>query len=137
MFPTKNWKNYSHLFISNFDQDELRLINTFYDYGEFIEEFARRNNDYFWITTEERARTTVQKIAEFVSGAIEHAPVGSDPNVYVVTHRDAFNNLMDANNAPYSPAKTLDGIRTFLQKIPTVTTSSAGTKLKRLARLEV
>ena len=42
VFPTKSWKTYSHLFISDFDQDELKRLNSFYDYAELVEEFAKK-----------------------------------------------------------------------------------------------
>ncbi|OGI76374.1 hypothetical protein A3C57_01190 [Candidatus Nomurabacteria bacterium RIFCSPHIGHO2_02_FULL_33_12] len=129
VFPTKSWKQYSHLFISDFDQDELKLINSFYDYGEIVEDFAKRNNDFFWITTEERARVTVQKISDF----IEESYSQPDPHLYVSSKRDLFNSKLDVHNLPYAPKKTLDGIRDYLNKIHKITTSSCGIKLKQLS----
>ncbi len=131
VFPTKSWKIYSHLFISDFDQDELELINSFYNYGEIVEEFAKRNNDYFWITTEERAKITVQKIAQY----IDESTSQTDPNTYIKSKREMFNLGMDVHNIPYAPKKTLDGIQNYLTKIKNVTTSSLGLKLKKIARL--
>ncbi len=127
-----NWKKYAHLFISDFDQDELKLINSFYDHGELIENFARRNANYFWITTEERARTTVQTIAKFVTGSFENA----DPNKYVKDRLTEYGNGMDLYNTPYSPKVTVDRIKILLQKIEKITTSSAGIKLKKLSNLD-
>lgn len=40
VFVTKNWKKYAYLFISDFDTDELKLINVFYESGERVEEFV-------------------------------------------------------------------------------------------------
>jgi len=130
VFPTKSWKLYSHLFISDFDQDELSLINSFYDVGEFIEDFAMRNNNYFWITTEERARITVQKIAQY----IDESASQDNPAQYVQSRKDIFNLGMDTYNQPYSPKKTLEGIQNYLTKIQTLTSSSCGIKLKKIAK---
>jgi len=132
IFPTDNWKKYSHIFISDFDQDELKLLNDFYDYGELIEDFARRNNNYFWITTEERARVTVQKIAESINNSFGSATPDND----IVTKRDFLSKGMDMYNQIYSPAKTLDGIKDYLPKIPKITTSSCGVKLKKIAKMK-
>lgn len=118
-----NWKKYSHLFISDFDQDELNLINSFYDCCEIIEDFAKRNNNYFWITTEERARVTVQKLAEY----------SNDLNT-VASKIKTLTEGMDLHNPMYSPSKTLNGIKDYLTKVPKITTSSCGIKLKKLAK---
>ncbi len=131
VFPTENWKKYSHLFISDFDQDELKLLNTFYDYGEVIEDFAKRNNNYFWITTEERAKITVQKIADLVSESY------GDTNSYgdIPKKREFISKGMDTYNQMYAPSKTLEGIKDYLPKISKITTSSCGVKLKKIADL--
>jgi hypothetical protein len=131
IFPTKNWKNYSHLFISNFDQDELKLINSFYDYGEIIEEFAKRNNNYFWISTEERAKIVARELAKNINKSFGK----TDPDKLVLNKRDYLNTGLDAHNRIYFPKKTLEGISDYLLKIPKITTSSCGSKLKKIARL--
>ncbi|PIP27642.1 MAG: hypothetical protein COX30_00800 [Candidatus Moranbacteria bacterium CG23_combo_of_CG06-09_8_20_14_all_39_10] len=130
VFPTANWKKYSHIFISDFDSDEIKLLNNFYDYGEIIEDFAKRNNNYFWITTEERARVTVQKIADYVDESF-----GKDnPDKEVTDKRDYISTGMDTYNQVYAPSKTLIGIKDYLSKIPKITTSSCGVKLKKIAK---
>ncbi len=132
VFPTENWKKYSHLFISDFDSDEIRLFNNFYDYGEIIEDFAKRNNNYFWITTEERARLTVRKIADCIDSSFGR----ENPDNEVVSKRDYISTGLDNYNQVYAPAKTLMGIKDYLSKIPKITTSSCGVKLKKIAKMK-
>lgn len=129
VFPTNSWKKYSHTFISDFDQDELKLINSFYDYGEQIEEFAKRNNDFFWINVEERGRVTLQKLGDIISEAFTE----QDPNAYITQKRTFLSNGFDSHNLPYTPKKTLEGVQNYLTKIQKITTSSCGTKLKKLS----
>lgn len=133
IFPTKNWKNYSHLFISDFDQDDLKLINSFYEYGEIIEEFAKRNNNYFWITTEERAKVTVRTVAKIIEKTLNLK--GKNPDDEVKQKRDYLIKGLDLYNSPYVPIKTMDEIKKYLPKIPKITTSSCGLKLKKIAKL--
>lgn len=133
VFPTKSWQGNSSLFINDFDQDELKLINTFYDYGELIEEFAKRNNNYFWIATEERAKITVQKIADFSATALSQEWDEVTRDAYVLKNRNALSVLLDRFNEVYAPKKTIEGIKNFLEKIPNVTTTTCGAKLKALA----
>ncbi len=131
VFPTKNWKTYSHLFISDFDQDEIKAISSFYDYGDLIEEFAKRNNDFFWVTTEERARVVQQKLADIVFKAKEPATSPVD----ISTRKQTLNEF---TNDPYSytPQKTLEAIKSYTEKVGTITTTSAGIKLKKIAKLK-
>ena len=133
IFPTKSWKTYSHLFISDFDQDELNLINYFYDYGELVEDFAKRNNDYFWIMAEARARVTVQKIGDFIAKNFGNPT--ADQNI--IARRDFLNGKFDLYNWLYAPKKTLDGVKSYLSKIQNITTSSCGSKLKKIAKIGV
>lgn len=132
LFPTKSWKIYAHLFVSDFDQDELRLIGSFYDYGDLIEEFVKRNNDFFWVTTEERARVVQQKLAELVIHS-QTRPEGSE-----VSLDDLKKDLLDmfANDAySYTPERSVLEIKHYIENIGMITTTSAGTKLKSLAKM--
>lgn len=129
IFQTNSWKKYSHMFVSDFDQDELKLINSFYDYGEQIEEFAKRNNEFFWINVEERGKVTLQKLADIIIEAFDD----SDPNTYITKKREFLSNGFDNHNIPYTPKKTLDGVKNYLERIQKITTSSCGIKLKKIA----
>jgi hypothetical protein len=134
VFPTKSWKKYSHLFISDFDQDELKRLNSFYDYAELVEEFAKKDNDFFWVTTEERARVTVQKIADFICESMEVQQDQRDS--FIQAKRNELSMKFDSFNLPYSPSKTINVIKKLLPNIPDITTSSCGSKLKSLAGIE-
>lgn len=132
IFPTKNWNKYSYLFISDFDQDELKLINLFYDYGETIEEFAKRNNNYFWITTEERAKVMVRKIANLVNKSL----TTTNPDQMVQDKRNYLTKGLDLYNSPYVPKKTRDEIKKYLSRMPKITTSTCGAKLKKISKIK-
>jgi len=137
IFPTKNWKNYSHLFISDFDQDELKSIASFYEHGEIIEDFAKKNNNFFWVTTEERARVTTQMIAKIIIDVWADATIpDSEKGMEVAARRDNLNKNMDSYNSPYSPQKPINDIQEYLRKIKSLTTTSCGIKLKRLAKFK-
>jgi hypothetical protein len=131
VFPTKNWKTYSHLFISDFDQDEIKAISSFYDYGDLIEEFAKRNNDFFWLTTEERARVVQQKLADLVV----HAKTQT-PSIDLEMLKKELLDVFASDPYSYAPQKTIDAIKNYTEKVGTITTTSAGTKLKQLARIK-
>lgn len=135
ILSTKSWPVYAPLFINKFDQDELQLLNLFYDCAESIEEFGKRNNNYFWITTEERAKSTVQSIAEFAKEAIKNGTSVTELESYVATKREIFSKLLDKQNAPYLPSKPIEEIKIILARTPKILTSTCGLKLKKLAKL--
>ncbi|MCX6780583.1 MAG: hypothetical protein NT003_00465 [Candidatus Magasanikbacteria bacterium] len=133
IFPSRSWNMYSHLFISDFDSDELKLISRFYDFGGLIEDFGKRNNDFFWVTTEERARVTQQKIAEIIVSKSDFPKDIRD--IAIKEGVDFLSNSMNIYANSYTPKKTVSEMYSYLQKIETITTSSCGIKLKKLAKL--
>lgn len=54
--PHKAWDKYSYLFIKKLNNDEYQQINDFYKKGEILEKYVEKNYNFFWVTTEERAR---------------------------------------------------------------------------------
>lgn len=126
----RNWKHYSHLFVSDFDQDELKLITNFFDYSEIIEDLCKRNNDFFWITTEERAKVTQQKLAELVIHAEQN------PETSLVDMKRNFLDKFVNDGYSYAPQKTINVIKLHLDKIEMLTTASCGVKLKKIACLQ-
>ena len=132
IFPTKSWKVYSHLFVSDFDQDELKLLGSFYDYGDLIEDFARRNNDFFWVTTEERARVVQQKLAELVIHS-QTRPQGEEVDLDVL--KKHFLDVFSNDTYAYAPKKSVNEIENYIKNIGRITTTSAGAKLKSLAKM--
>ena len=133
LFPTKSWKSYAHLFVSDFDQDELKLIGSFFDYGDLIEDFAKRNNEFFWVTTEERARVVQQKLAELVIHSQTRAEGEEvDLNDLKKHFLDTFSN----DTYTYTPKKSVNAIKNYVNNIGRITTTSAGVKLKKLAKMD-
>ena len=95
----------------------------------------KKDNDFFWVTTEERAKVTVQKIADFICESMA-LPI-EQRNSYIQAKRDELSTKFDFFNLPYSTAKTMNVIKKLLPNIPDITTSSCGSKLKFLAKIEV
>ncbi len=135
IFTTNSWKKYSHLFISNFDQDELKLINSFYNYGELIENFAKRNNEFFWVTTEERGRTMVKKLSDIIVECLNNDSI-TNKDIHIQDKKDLLVYYLDKYNTPYKPQRSISEINTYIKEIQMITTSSCGIKLKKIAKLK-
>lgn len=130
ILSTNNWRIYSHLFVADFDQDELRLLNSFYTQAESIEEFVKRNNNFFWITTEERARVYQQKLGQIILDSINDVTEDGVP-----AKRQKLLDLYNVNSVEYTPSKPFLSIKENIDNMQFITTSSCGLKLKKLAKL--
>ncbi|MDR0463055.1 MAG: hypothetical protein LBG64_02445 [Pseudomonadales bacterium] len=56
IMPENSWRKYAHLFAKRLDRDEFKMISSFYSNCELLDFYTKRNDDFFWVSTEERAR---------------------------------------------------------------------------------
>lgn len=138
VLPVNSWVKYSHLFAKDFDNDELKLMNNFYNTCVTIEDLSNRQNDFIWVAAEERARTAQRLLGD----------------IHVEFQRDVSNgiSLEDAQNKFnnekqgitqfygdegyfYAPKKTIQGLEFEITKFQKVTTTTCGSKLKKLAKV--
>jgi hypothetical protein len=128
ILPVNSWKRYIHLFAKDFDQDELGLINDFYARCEIIQEHAERNNNYFWIATEERTKIVQQMHMELIDRT--HETLSDLPQL-----KDSILQRYVNDAFLYVPKKTARVITYHLQDFPRITSTTAGAKLKGIAGL--
>ncbi len=134
VLPTNSWKDYSYLFASDFDQDELELINEFYGLSELIEEAVRKDNNFFWVSTEYRAQVVQGKLVELIEKALNTRTKQIDSKKLAdlkLSILDTFSN----DQYSYSPIKTRNLLTTYLGRTRKITTTSAGSKLKKIAHI--
>jgi len=123
VLPVNSWRKYSHLFARDFDQDQLKAINDFYSKCEIIQEMVLKQNNFFWINAEERARVYQQTLARLIADGKGRADI------------DKF--LQDFNSEgknSYTPVKTINIIRHFIENFQKLTPTSIADKLKKLAK---
>ena len=141
-FPTvlisNNWKKYSHLFVSDFDDDEMKLMNSFYNCCEIIDDFCKRNNNFFWITAEEKSKLLQQTLARTIENKIDEKPVlpSEEFKKTIDIKKDLIQSAYDYHGFIYKPKKILDEINKQLSKAPIITTSTCGAVLKRIAKFK-
>lgn len=136
VLPVNSWRKYSHLFVKNFDLDEIQLLNSFYSSCEIIEDLSNRQNNFVWVTTEERARA-VQNILATIHDDFQKDSVAGDP---LAKHRFdsrkiGLGEFFMNEGLSYAPEKILSGLRYQTQNIKRITTTPCGAKLKQLANL--
>ena len=128
VLPSNNWKLYRNIFIRDFDQDEVKLISSFYELAETIDDFSKRKNNFFWITTEERARVTQQKLGEIFTT--------SETDEQVEIRRQSLVDRYDKYPISYTPQHPLNQVKKHLNSIQFITTTTLGSKLKNIAGLK-
>ena len=124
LIPTNNWKSYAHLFVRRFDFDELELISRFYLHCQAIDRCIIQMS-----TVEQVRDKTTAFQNSLCSLALDYR---SKPDLYP-KERDAFINLINPENTVLIPVIPREHISKHLNAIESVTTTSAGVKLKKLA----
>ena len=136
VLPVNSWRLYSHLFVKDFDLDDVQLLNNFYSSCEIIEDLSNRQNNFVWITTEERAKAVQNVLAE-IHDDFQKETVAKDPLA-----QERFNRRKGglgefyANEVlAYAPDKILKGLKFQTQNLKRITPTPCGAKLKDLAKL--
>lgn len=127
VLAVNSWKKYSNIFIKDFDEDEVKILSSFYDLAESIDDFAKRKNDFFWVATEERAKVTQQKLGDII--------MSTNDEQEIEERRKSLLDFFDRFAITYTPSKPFMSIKKHISNIQFITTSSCGLKLKKLAKL--
>ncbi|HVB19831.1 MAG TPA: hypothetical protein VNF51_00890 [Candidatus Paceibacterota bacterium] len=139
VLPTNSWRKYSHLFVKDLDSDELQLMNSFYTSCEVIEDFVNRQNNFFWVTTEERAKTAQRVLAQihddFQIEAREEGDVHPIAQKKFDDRKAGLTQFYSNETYTYAPQKTLTVLKFQTQNFQKITPTVCGAKFKRIANL--
>lgn len=139
VLPVNSWKKYSHLFVKDFDSDELQLVNSFYSSCEVIEDFINRQNNFFWVTTEERAKTAQRMLAQihddFQKDYLDEGDSHGAAQRKFDARKVGLTQFYSNENYSYTPQKTLNVVKFQTQSFQKITSTVCGEKLKRMANL--
>lgn len=125
--PLKGWVRYSHLFIKKLNNDEYDQINDYFKKCEILERYIEKNHNFFWITTEERAR----------QHEIMGAKYAFNPEIPDAEFKDNLETLLEkyrSNTSSYVPAGIKKQLDRNLNSITLITSTPVWNKLKSLAK---
>jgi cbb3-type cytochrome oxidase subunit 3 len=133
--PYKAWEKYSHLFIKKLNNDEYQQVNEFYKKCEILEKYIEKNYNFFWITTEERAR---QKERIGVENAYKLIATNENvvDNIKEGEYREQVEkiSLLYMSNTPaYLPVGIKTEIDKILNSISLIINTPTWNNLKRIA----
>lgn len=136
VLPVNSWRLYSHLFVKDLDLDDMQLLNNFYSACEVIEDLANRQNNFVWITTEERAKAVQNMLAEihddFQKDVLLNDPIAQKR---FDSRKGALGAFYANDTFSYAPDKILRGLKFQTQNLKRITPTPCGAKFKELARL--
>lgn len=126
LLPTNNWVKYNYLFIKDFDRDELDLVNNFYNQCSVI--------DYAL------SQISISKQLEQKGSHIHNALVliakDSLSKADFDNKKNNFLEIIQKDPYAFRPAAPIATIIQGLNSLAGITTSTAGSKLKKIARME-
>jgi hypothetical protein len=131
----KGWIKYSHLFIKKMNNDEYDQISEYYRKCELLEKYLEKNHNFFWITTEERARQkeSIGAALSLRKNASEFPLVDyKDPKFRAEVEK--FSQYYFENTSLYSPVGIKTQIDKILDSVPMITLTPTWNKLKSIAK---
>ena len=133
--PFKAWEKHSHLFIKKLNNDEYEQISDFYKKCEILEKYIEKSYNFFWITTEERARLKERVGVDTAIRLIE-----KNPNVLDNIKEGEFRPQVEqmallymSNTATYLPAGIKTEIDKVLNSINLIINTPTWNSLKKIA----
>lgn len=125
--PLKGWAKYSHLFMKKLTNDEYEQLNDYFKKCDALERYIEKNHNFFWITTEERARQNEQMGAQLAF---------RKPDLSPSEFKDMFDknaSLYMENTSSYVPVGIKNQMDRHLNSMVLITTTPVWNKLKGLA----
>jgi hypothetical protein len=134
VLPINSWEKYSYLFASDFDQDQIEELNEFYNNCTIIENAVKQDDRYSWLNADAISQTAQTKYIELIVASLnEDFTINLN---LLEKYRVAVLNTFVSNPYPYSPQRTINLIKSHIDKINKITTNTTGIKLKKLAHIQ-
>lgn len=126
--PLKGWIKYSHLFMKKLTNDEYDQLNDYFKKCEVMERYIEKNHNFFWVTTEERAKQN-----EIMGAKLAF----ENPDLTPIDFRKKLEDLLALymeSTTGYSPFGIKTQMDRNLNSITLVTITPVWNKLKKIAK---
>ncbi len=130
------WTTYKHLFASDFDRDEWKCINNFYNNALLLDETLKQSNTVF-NDNAAAIRTNMQRVvADLIEVTVVNMNASNlEENLKSLNEKlGYFSSLYEEKKSDFifTPAKYLNDAKRTLEDIKPISTSTAGARLKKL-----
>lgn len=128
ILPENSWKKYNHLFVKNFDRDELDYINRFYNQCSKCEELLSESSKNFVYQLQQKASYIQEKLVGLAYELL-------DDKAYK-EKRESFIKCVVSEPYQFSADYFKISVLQQLSEIKNVTISTCGEKLKKIAKFK-
>jgi len=129
VMSTSSWQKFQHFFIADFDNDELVLLNDFYNLTTLAQTEINRIKNFLPISNEEKIRLTQLKLLDLA------VLCKGNPNLYLEEKKQILEDGFYKETEWFQPDVSEAKLFHYLPNIRFVSTSSCGQKLKRIAKI--
>jgi len=126
ILPTNHWVKYNYLFMKSLDKDELDLVNNFYNKCSVIDKALSQMSTSRQL--EQKGGYIHQAIVQIAKEAISEADLQNKKKIFLA--------IIQKEGWSFRPNAPIDTIVKTLNSLDKITTSTAGSKLKRIAKLK-
>jgi|WetSurMetagenome_2_1015567.scaffolds.fasta_scaffold287857_1 hypothetical protein len=126
--PLKGWVKYSHLFMKKLNNDQYDQLNDYFKKCEVLERYIEKNHNFFWITTEERAKQN-----EIMGAKLAYEKPELKDQEFKIEVEKLLATYF-TNTSGYSPAGIKTQMDRILNSMTMITTTPVWDKLKIIAK---
>jgi c-di-AMP phosphodiesterase-like protein len=127
IIPINNWYKYNYLFTQELDTDEINQLNNFYNQCLLIDKSIEQLS--IGKQLEEKANIIQKALVDLAKES------DGDKNLYEV-NKTKLLNIVNNEAYTFSPSAPQNTISAAVGNIGTITTSTTGAKLKKIAKLK-
>ena len=138
VMPEDSWSKHRYLFVRNFDRDEWDLITDFYAKCKLIDESIRYNNSAFLNDVEQIRANKQRVLADYTKEHVKLENTDDEIRDFMeITDKFDTVYMKRQDTFMYLPVKPVNDAKLYLSGISiSLSQSSVGTKLKKIARIK-
>lgn len=133
-----SWVTHKHLFSSDFDEDEWNAINNFYSNALLLDGTLKQSNAVFESNAAQIRANMQRVVADLTEITVINMTADNlEQSLKSLNEKlSYFNNIYEdkKNEFTFTPMKYLNDAKRILEDIKPISTSTAGDRLKKLAR---
>lgn len=136
ILSTNSWVKFNHLFVQDFDRDELDLINNFYKGCLLAEEELKRLKNMFDVVLESKVQAIFPTIMELAKKYKEKdCDLNLKPDSEFMKEKNKILETYYKDSTTFEPDTPKQRLILYIANIELIINSSVGQKLKKIAKV--
>jgi hypothetical protein len=127
ILPIDTWQNKKHLFLNNLDEDELVLLDSFYFKCTYAEQYKNMLYDIRNKAIYAKSNYMQNKLIDMMFNNMDNRELYEE-------EKRKLTNMADSEPWVFSAKTPLDNVIEYISNINIITTTTAGIKLKKIAK---